>query len=248
MPSNVAVAEADLDRLIAAADVLLREAVARNLPVLGICLGAQLLAHALGAHVGRNPVKEHGWHQLTLTEAGRADPVLAALEGQEVCQWHGDTFDLPPGGELLATGETCRHQAFRVGRAYGVQFHPEVDPRILDRWLDVYRAELPEGASQRIRLQARTRLPVAMAAAERLFSAWLGVAGWQPRRRRVRAGPIRRRSPCWRPPPASRGAHSWKARSCIGKGPAACCTPGGCPAGRRSPSGGGGPEGAPRWR
>ena len=161
---------------------LLREAVARNLPVLGICLGAQLLAHALGAHVGRNPVKEHGWHQLTLTEAGRADPVLAALEGQEVCQWHGDTFDLPPGGELLATGETCRHQAFRVGRAYGVQFHPEVDPRILDRWLDVYRAELPEGASQRIRLQARTRLPVAMAAAERLFSAWLGVAGWQPRR------------------------------------------------------------------
>jgi GMP synthase (glutamine-hydrolysing) len=161
---------------------LLREAVARDLPVLGICLGAQLLAHALGAHVGRNPVKEHGWYPLALTDAGRADPVLAQWAGHQVCQWHGDTFELPPGAELLATGDTCRHQAFRVGRAYGVQFHPEVDARILDRWLEVYRDDLPAGASQRIRLAARSQLPQAMAAAERLFSAWLGVAGWVPRR------------------------------------------------------------------
>jgi GMP synthase (glutamine-hydrolysing) len=112
-------------------------AVASGTPVLGICLGAQLLARALGASVRPAPAKEIGWYDVSLTEAGRSDPVLRAFSATErVFQWHGDTFDLPADATHLAHGSLCANQAFRYGEsAYGLQFHLEADASLIERWL-----------------------------------------------------------------------------------------------------------------
>ena len=100
---------------------LMRSAVDAGLPVLGICLGAQLLARALDARVHRAPVRELGFKRVRLTEAGRRDPLLAAFDGDgRVFQWHEDTFDLPKDAELLAAGDDVPTQAFRFRvRAWG---------------------------------------------------------------------------------------------------------------------------------
>ncbi len=118
---------------------LVREAMARGIPVLGICLGAQLIAKALGADVRPNPVKEIGWYDVTLTPEGEVDPVLGHLGVTEkIFQWHGDTFDIPEGAVHLARSPSCENQAFRHGNnVYGFQFHLEVDEPLIKRWFDV---------------------------------------------------------------------------------------------------------------
>jgi GMP synthase (glutamine-hydrolysing) len=105
-------------------------------PVMGICLGAQLTARAFGRKVHRHGAHEKGFHKLATTEAGRTDPLFAGLGPEEhLFQWHEDTFDLPEGAELLLTGSTCKHQAFRLGRAtYGFQCHIEVTPEVFGVW------------------------------------------------------------------------------------------------------------------
>ena len=117
---------------------LMADAVARRLPLLGICLGAQMLARVLGAQVRRAPLRELGFKAVRLTEAGTADPLLAAFgRSARVFQWHEDTFDLPKEAELLATGDEVTNQAFRYGdRAWGVQFHFEVNQAGIDAWLN----------------------------------------------------------------------------------------------------------------
>jgi GMP synthase (glutamine-hydrolysing) len=116
----------------------IRQAVTANLPVLGICLGAQLLAKSLGARVYPNGVKEIGWYQLELTPPSADDRLFAGLgPTATVFQWHGDTFDLPPGAVHLGRTRLCQHQAFRYGpSAYGLQFHVEMTPEMIDCWLD----------------------------------------------------------------------------------------------------------------
>lgn len=105
-------------------------------PVLGICLGSQLLARAFGAenHLGTAP--EFGWVDVSLTEDGRTDPVLGALpQTFPIFQWHSDTFTLPEGATHLAQSATARHQAFRIGRAtYGTQFHFEASRSVVQDW------------------------------------------------------------------------------------------------------------------
>jgi GMP synthase (glutamine-hydrolysing) len=115
---------------------LIRHAAARSAPVLGICLGAQLAAHALGGRAFPGPAGlEIGWNGVGLTAAGRDDPVVGAVgEDAEVFQWHQDTFDPPPGAVVLAAGSRYRHQAFRLGSVVAVQFHPEVDEAIIKGW------------------------------------------------------------------------------------------------------------------
>jgi len=115
---------------------LISQAIERRQPVLGVCLGAQLIAKALGAKVYRNAVKEIGWFEIHLTEAAACDPLLAGLGPAEtVFHWHGETFDLPPGAEWLAYSEACRNQAFRAGAGvYGLQFHLEVTPAMIEDW------------------------------------------------------------------------------------------------------------------
>ncbi|MGB9456484.1 MAG: gamma-glutamyl-gamma-aminobutyrate hydrolase family protein [Bryobacteraceae bacterium] len=112
------------------------EAVEAGRPVLGVCLGAQLIAKALGARVYPNPVKEIGWFEIDLTAEGAADPLFAGAGPREtVLQWHGETFDLPAGARWLASSSACRHQAFRIGRgAYALQFHLEVTPEMIADW------------------------------------------------------------------------------------------------------------------
>src|SRR5437764_25789 len=108
----------------------LRQALDGGIPVLGICLGAQVLARVLGAAVDRAPRRELGFSRIEFTEAGRQEPWLQPFARDPgaglTFQWHEDTFALPPGATLLATGPDRLVQAYRVGSALAVQFHPEV--------------------------------------------------------------------------------------------------------------------------
>ena len=113
-------------------------ALISNTPVLGICLGAQLLAKAAGAPVYKNANKEIGFFDIDLTTEGQQDAMLGKLNKKEtVFQWHSDTFDLPHGASLLATSLLTENQAFRIGQsAYGLQFHPEVSPAMIAQWCE----------------------------------------------------------------------------------------------------------------
>jgi GMP synthase-like glutamine amidotransferase len=116
---------------------LLLNAVNGNMPVVGICLGGQLLARALGARVERNKKPEIGWHPIQLTEEGQLDRIFGSL-GKEalVYHWHFDTFHLPSEAVLLSGSSICARQSYRIGdQIYGFQFHPEVDHQLLGEWL-----------------------------------------------------------------------------------------------------------------
>lgn len=127
---------------------LIEEALASETPILGVCLGAQLLAKALGAPVYRNPVKEIGWIPVDLAEAAKHDHLFDGWSGREIVfHWHGDTFDLPSGATWLARSDACPHQAFRAENgAYGFQFHLEVTPEMIGDWLvqEANRADVNE--------------------------------------------------------------------------------------------------------
>jgi len=113
----------------------LRLAIDAGKPVLGICLGAQMIAKALGAQVTKSPVKEVGWGTVTLADDGRRDALFHGLPGTlDVFQWHEDMFHIPQGGKLLAYSDGCPHQAFRYRNAWGLQFHVEVTAEILLEW------------------------------------------------------------------------------------------------------------------
>jgi len=118
---------------------LIQEAINRGLPVLGICLGAQLIAKALGSEVRKNKEVEIGWYDVSPTDDGRKDPLIKHFkEIERIFQWHGDTFNIPDGTVHLARSPSCKNQAFRYNdNVYGFQFHLEVDQKIIERWLRV---------------------------------------------------------------------------------------------------------------
>jgi GMP synthase (glutamine-hydrolysing) len=137
---------------------LLRKRLIAQRPTLGLCLGAQLMAKALDAFV-HSGIREIGWAPLRLTEAGAASPIRhLAPELTSMLHWHGDTFDLPYGAELLASTPACRHQAFAVGKyALAFQCHPEFDPARLELWLIGHAVELVHAGSHLEDLRAGTR-------------------------------------------------------------------------------------------
>ena len=173
----------------------IREALKHDIPILGICLGAQLLAAALGANVRPHSVREIGWYRLHPTAAAQSDRLCRHFDGsQHVFQWHAYTFDLPPGAVHLASTPTCPNQAFRYGdKAYGLQFHPEADEQLIQRWLHVpeYRAEAEalgrEHALEHILRDTHGHAPHARAVSERVFGEFLEMFAW---RKKVRLGSL----------------------------------------------------------
>jgi GMP synthase (glutamine-hydrolysing) len=131
----------------------LRNVLDEGVPALGVCLGAQLLARAAGAPVAPSAASEVGWLDVELTPEGREDPVLGSLPPRtEAFQWHHYTYEVPAGGTELARSEVCT-QAFRLGRAWGVQFHAEVTASMIDAWL----LEDPEDVADPDFLREETR-------------------------------------------------------------------------------------------
>lgn len=123
----------------------LDEVIASKTPYLGICYGAQIMAANRGASVLPNDPREIGVYTVTLNEDGQSDAIFAGFpKSFPAFHWHGEMFEIPLGGALLANSETCKHQAFRFGSAVGIQFHLEADPLKLPIWCREYAEELPE--------------------------------------------------------------------------------------------------------
>ena len=174
---------------------IIRDAVERDMSVLGICLGAQLIAKALGGEVSRNEVREIGWYDVHMTEAGLRDPVLSTFEPtQEVFQWHEDGISLPPDtdAEILASSPASPVQAFRHGEhVYGFQFHLEVDRPLIERWLTVpdHSETLADEKGRiepdAIRRQAATSIGPLEELSRRTFARWIDRFEIEPRRQHL---------------------------------------------------------------
>lgn len=140
----IGVYEEDIYPFLKKALQVIESRLKQDMPILGICLGAQLMARALGSKVYPGPQKEIGWSPIRLTEAGKQS-CLSGLEVSDwhVLHWHGDTFDLPEGATLLASTQIARNQAFTWGnKALGLQFHIEVLPEEIERWLIGHACEI----------------------------------------------------------------------------------------------------------
>jgi GMP synthase (glutamine-hydrolysing) len=157
---------------------LISQRLAADLPTLGICLGAQLLASALGSAVYPAKKKELGWATIDLSEAGRQS-VVRHLENTQVLHWHGDTFDLPAQCEHLASTELCRNQAFRRGsNVLGFQFHPEAAARGFERWLIGHACELSAQTDVcELRNDTVKFAPILEARALAVIEEWIGGLG-----------------------------------------------------------------------
>lgn len=188
----------------------IREAVAAGVPVLGVCLGAQLLALALGGEVVRARQPEVGLHHVFATDAAVRDPVFAGLPRRlRVFGWHEDAFTLPRGTVPLAGSMRCTHEAFRHGDAtYGLQFHAEVRPDDLVRWREVaaYRDVLARsgGDWERVGAELEGAAEQLGLLASRLLLRWLSLAiGLRP------SLPGRAGVPPAGPPPSRRAGSAW---------------------------------------
>lgn len=161
---------------------LMRDAVNRSVPVIGHCLGGQLLARALGGQVSRNPVKEIGWNPVRIEDTALAREWFGATPPAfTTFQWHGDAFTIPPGGERILTGKYCPNQAYVVGdRHLGMQCHVEMTPEMIASWVKAGGArEIQENLSspavqpvEKIQAEMPARLPELSRTAERLYTRW----------------------------------------------------------------------------
>lgn len=164
---------------------LIERALARDIPVLGICLGAQLLANVLDGKVGPCMTPEIGWCEVSPTAETPTDPVLQPLEAtRPIFQWHHWGFDRPPGTIVLAESAVNGCEAYCYGNsAWGFQFHLELDQRLIHRWLGLpaYRQDLIasglDTTPEKIRAETATHLPEALTLADQSFGAWLDLLG-----------------------------------------------------------------------
>src|SRR5580693_10561203 len=171
----IGVYEADAYPFVAGEIAAIAARLAADKPILGICLGAQLMAAALGARVAPGPVKEIGWAPLTLTAAGQAS-VLAPLGTSPVLHWHGDNCELPAGCERLASTPHCPVQAFaRTSSQLALQFHLETEPARFEAWLVGHTVELGKAGidPRALREEARALGPALRQTGAKVLGAWL---------------------------------------------------------------------------
>lgn len=161
---------------------LIRDAVTREVPVIGHCLGGQLLAMALGARVKRNPVKEIGWHRVDIEDSPQARRWFGDdARSFTAFHWHGETFALPPGGSRILRGEHCPNQAFVVaGLHLGMQCHVEMTPELVRSWCETGSGEIARSREspavtpvEVILAQMGEHLPALNETARRLYSRWI---------------------------------------------------------------------------
>jgi GMP synthase-like glutamine amidotransferase len=158
---------------------LLRAAVRQEVPVVGHCLGAQLMSRAFGGAVRVNPVREIGWGEVRVADNAVAREWLGALQAFETFQWHGETFSIPPGATRVLEGEHCANQAFAVGRHIGMQCHVEMTPELVKSWLDTGAKEMKEHAKspavqrrEEIEKELEPRLERLHQVADRIYDRW----------------------------------------------------------------------------
>jgi GMP synthase (glutamine-hydrolysing) len=172
----IGVYETDAYPFIAGEIAAVATRLASNKPLLGICLGAQMMAAALGARVAPGPVKEIGWAPLMLTAAGKAS-VLAPLGNQNpVLHWHGDNCELPARCERLASTAHCPVQAFsRMPSQLALQFHLETEPARFETWLVGHTVELGKAGvdPREVRRQVHTLGPATRELGSKVLAAWL---------------------------------------------------------------------------
>lgn len=161
---------------------LIRAAVAIDVPVIGHCLGGQLMSKALGGHVARNRVKEIGWGDATIDDVAIADHWLGDFRGKAtVFQWHGETFSLPAGATRLMHNEWCDNQMFVLGPHLAMQCHVEMTPEMIATWCQSWEEEvaglaalpLPVQTPQQMQEETAYRLPAMRELAGRLYTNWI---------------------------------------------------------------------------
>ncbi len=148
MGANDHLTHPDLVPWLAGERALIERAITADLPTLGICLGSQLIAAVAGAEVSRGPVPEIGWHRIAPTQAAVSDALFTDTAPFAALEWHNDVFPLPSGAVALASSANYPVQGFRLGRrVYGLLFHLEIDPRMVEGWREAFAAggPLPPG-------------------------------------------------------------------------------------------------------
>lgn len=164
---------------LAAELAAIRRRLENGRPLLGVCLGAQLIARALGGRVFPMPDKEIGFSDVSLTREGQESALRHLDNPDTVLHWHGDMFETPPGAVRLAYSHPCSHQAFAVGdTVLGLQFHLEVDPARIEQWLIGHAAELAAAGLDPVELRAQAHRfgPALKARGEQVFREWLAGA------------------------------------------------------------------------
>ena len=159
---------------------LIRDAVARDIPLLGHCLGGQLMSKALGGTVTKNPVKELGWGEVTVADNVAAHEWFGDIKRFDSFHWHGETFSLPPGAVPLLSSAYCANQAYAIGKHLGMQCHVEMTEQMIHDWCengaDEIAANLHSPAVQSAEImqaQMHDKLPGLHDVAERLYRHWL---------------------------------------------------------------------------
>jgi len=158
---------------------LIRQAVERDIPVLGHCLGGQLMAKALGGQITRNPVKEIGWGRVERADNDMARAWLPAPDAFEAFHWHGETFSIPPGATRILTNANCANQAFALGPHLGMQCHAEMTEAMIREWCAAGADEIAAAADspavqtpERMQALNNANLPQLHTAAETLYTRW----------------------------------------------------------------------------
>ena len=158
---------------------LIRDAVRKDVPVLGHCLGGQLMSRAFGGRVGANAVKEIGWGEVRVAENAVAREWLGELAGFESFHWHGETFSIPPGGTRVLESVHCPNQAFALGKHLGMQCHVEMTEELIRSWLQTGQTELKENEAspavqrrEEIERDIIARVAALNNVANRLYDRW----------------------------------------------------------------------------